>query len=73
MQVDLSSVDFSVFKKREIESPYLPRKMIFYDVEFDLVTVMEDDLGYMYFRTVVGGKLVGESRFRFGSDNAAQE
>jgi hypothetical protein len=63
--VDLSSVDFDRFESKEIESPYSMGMVKEYKVEFDIVTVFEDDLGYMYFRAVIHGKKVGETRLTF--------
>jgi len=67
--VDLSSVDFDRFESKEIESPYVMGMVKKYKIDFDLVAVFEDDLGYMYFRAVIQGKKVGETRLTFSDPN----
>ncbi|KAK3369988.1 hypothetical protein B0H63DRAFT_514209 [Podospora didyma] len=70
--VDLSSVNFDMFDTKELETPYAWNKLKLYHVEFQVVTVVEDDLGYMHFRAVCHGRKVGEVRLEFGKEDSSQ-
>jgi hypothetical protein len=71
IEVDLATVDFEVFDCKQLDTPYSWRKTKLYQVVFEVVTVLEDDLGYMHFRAVVQGKKVGEVRLAFGNEEAS--
>jgi len=67
--IDLTSVDFDMFESTDLDTPYAWQRVKLYKVVFDLVTVVEDDLGYMHFRAVCHGKKVGEVRLEFSKDD----
>ena len=67
--VDLSNVDFDRFDSKEYDSPYALGKVKKYRVDFDLVILVEDNLGYMHFRAVAQGKKIGEARLVFSDSN----
>lgn len=63
--MDLSNVNFDTFEMRKLYvSGHLKRKR-HYRVVFDLVIVMEDDLGHIRFCGEVNGTSVGEQRLKF--------
>jgi len=69
VKVDLSSVDFDRFDSKEVDSPYALGKVRKYRVDFDLVILVEGDLGFLHFRAVAQGKKVGEARLVFPNAN----
>lgn len=59
--IDLSSVDFKIFRStRGFFGPKI------YEVEFDLVMVVENDFGYMQFYAECQGQRIGEVRVEIG-------
>lgn len=56
---DLSSVDYNIFDSKQNNNGQK-----WYKVSFELVFVVEDQLGYMHFSVVVQGKVVGRARLR---------
>ena len=73
MVVDLSGVNFSRFQTKDLESPYQWRKLTLVQVIFDIVFVVEGDLGYMHFRAVCLGTQVGWVRLQLRSEKDAED
>ncbi|KAF5965228.1 Hsp70 chaperone protein [Fusarium bulbicola] len=68
LHVDLSNVDLSDFETKELATPFQWRKLKIHKIVFLIVMVVEDNLGYMHFRVVCGGKIVGEAKLKFGKE-----
>lgn len=67
IDIDLTALDLTTFpskKKPETGHPYKADR--YYRVEYEVVIVPEDDLGYMHFKVLVKGEQVGEARLRIG-------
>jgi len=63
MEIDLTSLNFDGFPSKEFKpTPYQGKTLKVAQVAFDIVTVVEGDLGYMHSRAVCLGKQVGEVR-----------
>jgi hypothetical protein len=67
LYIDLSKVDLRDFKSRETGA--LLWKKTTYKIDFSLEMVPEDDLGYMHFRVVTSGTILGEAMLQFGEED----
>jgi hypothetical protein len=66
--VDLQDVDFEKFESKHVQDKISGETKKAYRISFELVTVIEDDLGYMRFRAEIHGRPVGEVRLRLAQD-----
>ncbi|KAF3770181.1 hypothetical protein M406DRAFT_354316 [Cryphonectria parasitica EP155] len=65
---DLSNVDYNVFENKIGKNGKRT-----YKVDFELMTIVEDQLGYMHFRVVVQGKVVGQARLSIEKESEKQD
>lgn len=63
IEQDFTSVDFSLFQYK-----WLPNRSLIYRVEYTLVVIPEDDLGWMHFHIECQGKMVGEATLKFDGE-----
>ncbi|KXJ86326.1 hypothetical protein Micbo1qcDRAFT_209258 [Microdochium bolleyi] len=66
VEIDLTGVNLTVFpsKKKPEAHPYKARK--YYKVEYEVVIVPENDLGFIHFKVLVRGETVGEAKLNCG-------
>ncbi|KAK3348636.1 hypothetical protein B0T25DRAFT_546149 [Lasiosphaeria hispida] len=66
---DLTEVDLSTFESKQVSSPSYPfvtGRVWYVKVAYELV--LDDDLGYMYFKTICQGKVIGKTTLHFGDN-----
>lgn len=52
----------------QLLSKWLPDRPLVYRVEYTLVVIPEDDLGWMHFRIECQGQMVGEATLKFDGE-----
>ncbi|KAF5704859.1 Hsp70 family heat shock protein [Fusarium globosum] len=67
LYIDLRKVDLRGCQSRETGSLF--SKKTIYRIEFSLEMMPENDLGYIYFRVICSGKVLGEARLEFSEED----
>jgi len=66
--MDLSGVDLTKFPSKQVLRPITGRNAKIYRIEVEIVTVLDDDMGYMYYKMLCGGKEVGQVGLKFADE-----